>query len=138
MKKIAAALFSLMLLLSISTVAFAHGGGTDAKGGHYDHYEGEYHYHHGYPAHDHEDGKCPYVKGKNESKSDEQAEFGFFGSLLVGVFVGWLGGAMLFTLLLIVLGLFFHDWFQEHLEKIQLICSILVGVVTFICLYFFM
>ena len=33
----------------------AHSGRTDSNGGHYDHSTGEYHYHHGYPAHDHYD-----------------------------------------------------------------------------------
>lgn len=42
------------------TAAYAHPGATDANGGHYDHSTGEYHYHHGYPAHQHPDGRCPY------------------------------------------------------------------------------
>lgn len=37
-----------------------HSGGTDGAGGHYDHSTGEYHYHHGKPAHQHYGGKCPY------------------------------------------------------------------------------
>ena len=48
----------LMMMISISTSA--HSGGTDSKGGHYNHYTGEYHYHHGHPAHQHPDGVCPY------------------------------------------------------------------------------
>ncbi len=40
--------------------AFAHSGRTDSKGGHYDRSTGEYHYHHGYKAHQHENGVCPY------------------------------------------------------------------------------
>lgn len=40
--------------------AFAHSGGTDANGGHWNHKTGEYHYHHGYPAHQHTNGICPY------------------------------------------------------------------------------
>lgn len=40
--------------------AFAHPGSTDYKGGHTDRSTGEYHYHHGYSAHDHVDGVCPY------------------------------------------------------------------------------
>lgn len=40
--------------------ASAHPGRTDANGGHYNHSTGEYHYHHGYPAHQHIDGVCPY------------------------------------------------------------------------------
>lgn len=40
--------------------AFAHPGETDSSGGHYDRSTGEYHYHHGYPAHQHPNGVCPY------------------------------------------------------------------------------
>ena len=46
--------------------AYAHSGGTDSNGGHYNRSTGEYHYHHGYSAHQHidmdGDGKldCPY------------------------------------------------------------------------------
>ena len=46
--------------------SFAHPGRTDSNGGHTDKSTGEYHYHHGYPAHDHwdidGDGTidCPY------------------------------------------------------------------------------
>lgn len=42
------------------TTASAHGGRTDANGGHYDRATGEYHYHHGYSAHQHPGGVCPY------------------------------------------------------------------------------
>lgn len=60
------ALLSLLLVLSAAPSALAHPGRTDANGGHTDHSTGEYHYHHGYPAHQHYDidgdGKpdCPY------------------------------------------------------------------------------
>ena len=47
-------LFAVILFI-IS--AYAHSGMTDANGGHYE--RGEYHYHHGYPAHQHVDGECP-------------------------------------------------------------------------------
>lgn len=56
--------FVLVLLLPMQ--AFAHPGRTDANGGHYDRSTGEYHYHHGFPAHDHYDIDgdgiidCPY------------------------------------------------------------------------------
>ena len=39
---------------------YAHTGNTDAYGGHIDWTTGEYHYHHGYPAHYHTDSVCPY------------------------------------------------------------------------------
>ncbi len=53
-------ILACILLLSCCTAAYAHPGATDANGGHYDHSTGEYHYHHGYPAHQHPDGRCPY------------------------------------------------------------------------------
>lgn len=52
----------IVIALSVlgSTPVLAHSGRTDGDGGHYDHSTGEYHYHHGYPAHQHENGECPY------------------------------------------------------------------------------
>lgn len=59
--KIKCGLFvGFVLIALISLTAYAHPGRTDANGGHYDHSTGEYHYHHGYPAHQHIDGVCPY------------------------------------------------------------------------------
>lgn len=75
----------LLFLLPIG----AHSGRTDASGGHTDRSTGEYHYHHGYPAHSHVGGVCPYnyvdktssssSSSKNESatqqnKKDEKKE----------------------------------------------------------------
>lgn len=66
----------LFLLLIATPSASAHPGRTDANGGHTDSSTGEYHYHHGYPAHQHYDmdgdGKkdCPYeFKDKTGSAS---------------------------------------------------------------------
>ena len=50
----------VLFFLPLSFSAFAHPGGTDYRGGHYDRSTGEYHYHHGHPAHSHPDGVCPY------------------------------------------------------------------------------
>jgi len=51
----------IAFILSVALLsASAHSGGTDSKGGHYDRSTGKYHYHHGYSAHQHPDGKCPY------------------------------------------------------------------------------
>lgn len=53
--------FSIFLcLMLLSIVASAHAGRTDASGGHWDRSDGTYHYHHGYPAHQHTNGICPY------------------------------------------------------------------------------
>ncbi len=61
MKKIifAGFIFSAVFLATFQIV-FAHPGRTDSSGGHWDHSTGEYHYHHGYPAHQHVDDVCPY------------------------------------------------------------------------------
>lgn len=65
----------LALSLSFSTLAFAHGGRTDEYGGHHDYNNvsglGSYHYHHGYEAHLHPNGICPY---ESEAAPVESAE----------------------------------------------------------------
>lgn len=70
-------LVAFALFFSLAVTAFAHPGKTDSKGGHTDHSTGEYHYHHGYSAHQHydQDGDgildCPYqFIDKTDSSSD--------------------------------------------------------------------
>ena len=50
----------LTAILAFMSISYAHSGRTDSSGGHYNRQTGEYHYHHGYSAHDHENGICPY------------------------------------------------------------------------------
>ena len=50
----------LITLLVLCVAVSAHSGKTDINGGHYDRSTGEYHFHHGFPAHQHTDGICPY------------------------------------------------------------------------------
>lgn len=57
MKKILLTL-TLLICVSSSLIAFAHSGRTDGSGGHNS--SSGYHYHHGYSAHKHTNGKCPY------------------------------------------------------------------------------
>ncbi|MED9905239.1 MAG: YHYH domain-containing protein [Lachnospiraceae bacterium] len=70
--KIAVFVF-FILLFSICNVVYAHPGMTDSSGGHYDRSTGEYHYHHGEPAHQHTNGECPYdfkdTTGQNSGSS---------------------------------------------------------------------
>lgn len=75
----------LALFFVLSCVnLFAHSGGTDGAGGHYNHSTGEYHYHHGYSAHQHPGGVCPYDyddrtgenSGSSSSTSKNYAVFG--------------------------------------------------------------
>lgn len=53
-------LLCVLLSVLLCSAAFAHPGGTDANGGHFDRETGEYHYHHGHPPHQHPNGICPY------------------------------------------------------------------------------
>lgn len=54
-----------LLITAVSFTALAHSGRTDSAGGHHDYKNasglGSYHYHHGYPAHLHPGGVCPYA-----------------------------------------------------------------------------
>lgn len=50
-------LLALATVFLLCSTVFAHSGRTDAYGGHNG--PDGYHYHHGYPSHDHENG-CPY------------------------------------------------------------------------------
>lgn len=52
--------YSFLILALFVSSASAHAGKTDANGGHYNRATGEYHFHHGYSAHQHTGGVCPY------------------------------------------------------------------------------
>lgn len=60
-------LIAIALCLCLSVVVSAHPGSTHPDGGHFNRSTGEYHYHHGYPAHEHSDMDgdgnldCPYL-----------------------------------------------------------------------------
>ena len=87
MKHAAKQIFALTLALLISLsfasahipdafiTASAHSGRTDSHGGHHDYKNasglGSYHYHHGYPAHLHENGICPYDNPQPAAASSE-------------------------------------------------------------------
>jgi len=70
----------LIVLLSIAP-AYAHPGATDSKGGHTDRSTGKYHYHHGYSAHQHENGVCPYdfddKTGQNSGTSSGSSSYSY-------------------------------------------------------------
>lgn len=77
MKKLIASIMPFFLCFSFSVQTLAHSGRTDAYGGHKDNNNvsglGYYHYHHGYSAHLHKDGVCPYdesLKKNNAKKSN--------------------------------------------------------------------
>ena len=78
-------------LICLTTTAIAHSGRTDANGGHYDHSTGDYHYHHGYPAHKHPNGECPYKfkdKTNHDDENDEDDEVDWWAICLGATIVG--------------------------------------------------
>ena len=50
----------LFYIITCMNTVYAHSGRTDANGGHFNRKTGSYHYHHGYSAHQHPNGDCPY------------------------------------------------------------------------------
>ena len=66
-------IITLLLVAFCCSMVYAHPGRTDYKGGHYDRSTGEYHYHHGYPAHQHENGVCPYDFDDNTQYSESKS-----------------------------------------------------------------
>lgn len=117
MKKRIFFVFTALCLVAFSVVAFAHSGRTDSNGGHTNHATGEYHYHHGYSAHDHYDmdgdgiKDCPYEKKQqtpsysggytspsySSNSSDSVGEFfkQFFTVLLLGSFAWFIIAAII-------------------------------------------
>lgn len=75
MKKMLCVLLSVLLL---SLPVSAHSGRTDSAGGHHDNKNvsglGPYHYHHGYPAHLHPNGVCPYASAPAAPAASAPAE----------------------------------------------------------------
>lgn len=81
-RRILSICIALLTIFLLPAVAFAHPGQTDEDGGHYDRSTGEYHYHHGYPAHQHTGGQCPYEfddrTGWNSGPSTSKSDTKFF------------------------------------------------------------
>lgn len=75
-KRIILAILTVLLLFSS---ALAHPGDTDSKGGHYNRSTGEYHYHHGYPEHQHPNGVCPYANSLASSDDTSDNSGGYEG-----------------------------------------------------------
>ncbi len=66
--------YILLFIVLINCICYAHPGKTDKNGGHYVSGTGEYHYHHGYSAHYHTGGVCPYdFEDKTDHSSKEQS-----------------------------------------------------------------
>ena len=85
LKRILSAALTLLFVFPLLTVS-AHPGRTDKQGGHTDADTGDYHYHHGYPAHDHYDidGNglidCPYDFDDKTGENSGESSGGNSGS----------------------------------------------------------
>lgn len=81
-KHLSIAIISVVILSFLPLNVYAHAGKTDANGGHYDWSTGEYHYHHGYAAHQHYDMDadgiidCPYDFDDKTAHGTGNSQFG--------------------------------------------------------------
>lgn len=78
-------LLFLILTTLFTTSVSAHSGKTDSNGGHHDNVNGGYHYHHGYPAHQHINGECPYDMEDNTNEVDNTEITNNTGTLIVSI-----------------------------------------------------
>ena len=72
-------LILLAFILTLGLCSSAHSGRTDSNGGHRETATGDYHYHHGYPAHYHTSGVCPYNFDDKTGSSSSSSEHGSNG-----------------------------------------------------------
>jgi hypothetical protein len=82
LKRFFALVFVGIIAFSLAVIVFAHPGKTDGDGGHYNHDTGEYHYHHGYSAHQHPNGVCPYV---SENTTDDAVNWFALSSIYIEI-----------------------------------------------------
>ena len=90
MRKYFAILLCILFVSRIPITVSAHSGKTDSSGGHTDYSTGDYHYHHGYSAHDHYDmngdgiADCPHDfvdrTGRNSGTSSSSRSYTQTGS----------------------------------------------------------
>ena len=106
-KKVLAILAAVILTVTAVSPVYAHQGRTDDNGGHWDYSSGTYHYHHGYPEHQHYDMDgdgildCPYEfddktgqnsetsgnSGNGASKNEDVDKFLLYMGLITAVAV---------------------------------------------------
>ena len=128
----------VLIIFNLSLPVLAHSGKTDANGGHYDSSTGEYHYHHGYPEHQHTNGKCPYdfddktnhQSGTGLSTASSEGSTPNIFSLILS-FIIW---GLIFGVLELCLLPLFSKIKDEQLHKIVIGISIALWIVAAIFL----
>lgn len=130
MKRVISAALALVLavvcMLAGCLMVDAHSGRTDAQGGHYDRSTGEYHYHHGYPAHQHPNGVCPYEgniivsSSKYTSKSSKSHSASMnIGGIIIAVVMGVITGCVVAGFLSAAIG---------NIKKREFMGSVFCGI----------
>ena len=149
MKKTLFVLFAAFTATLFILTSFAHSGGTDSQGGHHKD-NGDYHYHHGYPAHDHydtnEDGiadYCPYdyeddtkhnqggvaatekeSPYKNASNTFDIGKF--LGNLIVAAIASYIPAALISGFLTII----FEKYMSKRWDKVFIVVYILTTIMA--------
>ena len=145
MKKVIIFLTIVFLFASFSVYVYAHPGKTDSNGGHNDRQNGDYHYHHGYPAHSHIDGVCPYDyddktdhsynsdnsgnSSNDESIKTSQIKFSSIGDLIGKIVTSLLESIAIFfaigILVIIVCQFFFPKFSDKAFKAVTVIIAII-------------
>ena len=110
-------IFSILLCVT----SFAHPGSLDDNGGHNDYKNssglGSYHYHHGYPAHLHENGECPYGF-EDATSSDTSAHNAKSSFFVMGNIGTWRLISFAFIILAIILNMLMILLIKDILKHI--------------------
>ena len=140
-----------LLTILISVTAFAHSGGTDGAGGHYNRSTGEYHYHHGKPAHQHINGVCPYnynnktnhskstVKNNYNNSSTKKNKSSVFSCVVGGLCSGFIFGniarAIIFLLLMIINKDILDKFVESRARFIPVVLAMIICTIAFLVNY---
>ena len=129
-------LFIIGLLLCSNILAIAHSGGTDSNGGHYDRQNEGYHYHHGYPEHEHPDGVCPYKNKTDITKKKPNIVIKIIGCIIGALFLGYLFACIPTGVILLVFLFFFkkgkgYDLGWKIFKWLSIIFAIIISCILF-------
>lgn len=145
-RRITIAAFAVLLFCAFAISAVAHSGGTDSNGGHTNHSTGEYHYHHGYSAHQHydmdDDGvlDCPYDFkdktggniGSNSSSTHKTNNKENNSDLISKIIITFILCPIVFLFLAAPVSALLMNivlpFFHIDNENIHMVCSIIIAI----------
>lgn len=135
--------FTVIFLIFCLGVCFlftanAHSGKTDYQGGHHDNINGGYHYHHGYPEHQHINGECPYdmddQTNHTETATDEEHKYNIseiIGLIICLPFLSYILACIPSALIFLLLLFFFHKSNTNFVYKTFKWCTtILTAIIS--------